>query len=87
MIKTVANWYEPHSDSVVEGADVPILWGFSINTNNTTKSPRYYDQRQKKVCTLIDMSVPSDKNISVKVIEKLSKYKDPEMEIEKKCGT
>lgn len=29
------------------------------------------------------MSVPSDKNIIVKVIEKLSKYKDPEMEIAK----
>ena len=32
-------------------------------------------------CKLIDMVVPSDKNTSVKVIEKLSKYKDLETEV------
>ena len=34
-------------------------------------------------CLLIDMSVPIDKNVSAKVFEKLSKYKDLEIEIEK----
>ena len=32
-------------------------------------------------CKLIDMMVPSDRNTSVKVIEKLSKYKDLEIEV------
>ena len=35
------------------------------------------------VCYLIDMSVPSDKNVSSKTFEKLSKYKDLEIEIGK----
>ena len=35
---------------------------------------------------LIDMAIPSDRNISVKVAEKLSKYKDLEIEITKMWG-
>ena len=34
-------------------------------------------------CQLIDMSVPSDSNISVKEFEKLGKYKDLEFYIAK----
>ena len=33
-----------------------------------------------RCCKLIDVSVPSDRNTSTKVIEKLSKYKDLEIE-------
>ena len=35
---------------------------------------------------LIDMAIPSDRNTSVKVAEKLSKYKDLEIEITKMWG-
>ena len=35
------------------------------------------------MCQLIDISVPSDSNISDKEFEKLSKYKDLEIEIAK----
>ena len=40
-------------------------------------------------CQIIDMAVPSDRNTSVKVVEKLSKYKDLETEIARmwKMGT
>ena len=34
-----------------------------------------------RCCKLIDVSVPADRNTSTKVIEKLSKYKDLEIEI------
>ena len=36
-----------------------------------------------RCCKLIDVSVPSDQNISTKVTEKISKYKDLEIEITK----
>ena len=36
-----------------------------------------------KTCSLIDMSVPSDTNVSLKIFEKLSKYKDLEIEVTK----
>ena len=32
-------------------------------------------------CKLIDMTVPSDRNITLKEIEKKSKYKDLELEM------
>ena len=39
-----------------------------------------------KTCKLIDMAVPSDRNTSVKVTEKLSKYKDLELETSRMWG-
>ena len=39
---------------------------------------------KRKTCLLIDMSVPTDNNISVKEYDKISKFKDLEIEIEKK---
>ena len=39
--------------------------------------------KQEKLYMLIDMAVPSDRNTSVKVAEKLSKYKDLETGIKK----
>ena len=41
---------------------------------------------QEKSCLLIDMSIPTEKNTSVKVTEKLSKYKNLEIEIERMWG-
>ena len=38
------------------------------------------NKRENK-CILIDLAIPSDKNTSIKVSEKLSKYKDLEIEI------
>ena len=40
-------------------------------------------RKQNKKCQLIDMSVPSHSNISAKESEKLSKYKDLEIELAK----
>ena len=42
--------------------------------------------KQEKSCLLIDMSVPTEKNTSVKVTEKLSKYKDLEIEMKRMRG-
>ena len=42
--------------------------------------------KQEKGCLLIDMSIPTEKNTSVKLTEKLSKYKDLEIEIERMWG-
>ena len=42
--------------------------------------------KREKGCLLIDMSIPTEKNTSNKVTEKLWKYKDLEIEIERKWG-
>ena len=40
------------------------------------------DKKERK-CIMIDMSIPSDRNGSIKEVEKLSKYKDLEIEVTK----
>ena len=65
---------------------ISILWDFPVHTDRTIQANRpdiIIKDRKNKVCVLIDMSVPTDKNISVKVFDKLSKYKDLEIEIQK----
>ena len=80
------NWYEHHPDPVTESHQVTILWDFPIQTDRTIKANRpdivIKDLGAKK-CTLIDMTVPADHNIAPKEYEKLSKYKDLEIEIGK----
>ena len=39
-----------------------------------------------RIIIIIDTSIPTEKNTSVKIIEKLSKYKDLEIEIERMWG-
>jgi hypothetical protein len=43
--------------------------------------------KSTKECILIDMAIPSERNTSVKVTEKLSIYKDLEIEINRMWGT
>ena len=40
------------------------------------------DKKERK-CIKIDMSIPFDRNLSIKKVEKLSKYKDLEIEVTK----
>ena len=81
-----AHWYEHHPPAVVEQGNVNVLWDFPINTDRTIKANRpdiIVKDRLEKTCLLIDMRVPSDRIIAVKEFDKLSKYKDLEIEIQK----
>ncbi|XP_063601678.1 uncharacterized protein LOC134777753 [Penaeus indicus] len=85
-IKTHSNWYEHHPEPVTEGETVTILWDFSIHTDRTIQANRpdiVIKDKKNNLCFLIDMIVPSDRNVSAKTFEKLAKYKDLEIEIEK----
>ena len=55
-------------------------------TINANKPDIIIKDKQEKICMLIDKAVPSDRNSSIKVAEKLSKYKDLEIEITKMWG-
>ena len=85
-INTPSNWYEHHPQPVTEGKVVTILWDFEIHTDREIKANRpdiVIKDKQQNACFLIDISVPSDRNISAKLFEKLGKYKDLEIEIGK----
>ena len=85
-IDVSTNWYEHNPQPVTEGDNVTILWNFTIHTDRTIKANRpdiTIKDKKEKTCLLIDMAVPMDGNISNKVLEKLSKYLDLEIEIGK----
>ena len=85
-VSTKKNWYEHHPKPITDCPNFMILWDFQIQTNRTIQANRpdiVVKDFLNNVCYLIDMSVPSDKNDSAKTFEKLSKYKDLEIEIGK----
>ena len=86
QIPTEEKWYKHKPDPVTEGQNATILWDFGINTDRTVRANRpdiVIKDYNRRTCLLIDMSVPSDRNLSGKELEKLSKYKDLEIEIQK----
>ena len=62
------------------------MWDYSVHTDKTITANRpdiIIKDTSKKTCLLLDISIPSDRNTSLKIYEKISKYKDLEIEIEK----
>ncbi|XP_067053528.1 uncharacterized protein [Acropora muricata] len=85
-INVEEKWYEHEPQTVTERDNISVLWDMSIQTDREIKanSPDIaIKDKQEKSYLLIDMSIPTEKNTSVKVTEKLSKYKDLEIEIER----
>ena len=88
-IKTTDKWYEHEPPTVTENNDITILWDMPIHTDREIKANRpdiVIKNRNENTCLLIDMSIPSDLNTSINVSEKLSKYKDLEIEINRMWG-
>ena len=77
-------WYEHKPETVVENEQAIILWNMPIHTDGEIRANKpdiVIRDHTNQRCWIIDMKVPSDRNTSVKVVEKLSKYKDLELEI------
>ena len=74
---------------VRESKDATILWNMKIHTDHeiaANKPDIVIKDHKTKKCKLIYMALPSDRNTSVKVIEKLLKYKDLEIEVTRMWG-
>ena len=56
---------------------------YSNREKNSNKPDIVVKNNKRNTCFLIDVSVSTDNNISVKEYNKISKYKDLEIEIEK----
>ena len=65
--------------------NLTIMWDMPVNTNRTITANRpgiIVKDSVNSTCKLIDMTVSSDRNIALKEIEKKSKFKDLEVEIQ-----
>ena len=79
-------WYEHEPKTVTENDSVTILWDMPIHTDRTIAANRLdivLKNKKDKTCLLIDMTTPLDTNTLVKTTEKLTKYKDLEIEVER----
>ena len=89
QLPTAEKWYEHQPQTVTENNNITVLWDMPINTDREIKANRpdiIIKNREDKTCFMIDMTVPSERNVSIKELEKLSKYKDLEIEITRMWG-
>ena len=88
-IEVKERWYEHEPKTVTENDSVTILWDMPIHTDRTIAANRpdiVLKNKKDKTCLLIDMTTPLDTNTLVKTTEKLTKYKDLEIEVERMLG-
>ena len=74
---------------MTENQTATILWDIPIQTDKEIKANRpdiVVKDKKERTCLFIDMSIPTERNTSLKTMEKLTKYKDLEIEIEKMWG-
>ena len=67
-------------------SNILIIWDMPVNTDRTITANRpeiVIKDSMNSTSKPIDMAVPSDRNIALKEMEKKSKYKDLELEIQK----
>ena len=86
-IEVCSEWFKHKPESVVEKGKTVIMWDHSLITEKKVGANRpdiTIHDREANVAILIDSSVPHDTNIVEKTAEKLTKYRDLEIEL-KKC--
>lgn len=83
-------WYDHEPQPVINTQDCTIMWDHSIRTDRTIGANRpdiVLHNRAKKTCLLIDVAIPDDQNITLKEAEKISKYKDLQIEVQRMWNT
>ena len=88
-IKVTDKYYEHEPKTVTENNEATILWDMPIQTDREIKANRpdiVVKDKNQRICQLLEISVPTERNTSIKTTEKLSKYKDLEIEIKKMWG-
>ena len=87
-IEITDKWYEHAPETVIHNNDnnITIMWDMPVNTDRTITANRpdiIVKDSVNSTCKLVDMTVPSDRNIALKETEKKCKYKDLELEIQR----
>ena len=88
-IEVKERWYEHEPKTVNENDSVAIVWDMPILIDRTIAANRpdiVLKNKENKTCLVIDITIPLDTNTSVKTTEKLIKYKDFEIEVERMWG-
>ena len=84
--KIKKKWYKHTAEQVVEGKHVVVLWDFAVHTDRKVDVNRpdiVIKDFKERTYIMLDVTVPVDKNISLKEFDKLSKYKKLEIKVTK----
>ena len=78
--------------SVLENDTHELRWDFDVQTNHLISATRpdiiiINKKKKKKICKIIDLTVPAEHRIKLKEYEKKDKYLDPARELKKTYGT
>ena len=79
-------WYNHNPETVISSGQVTLIWDMQIHTDKEIKANKpdiIIKDHANNTCQLINMTIPSDINVSIKEVEKFSKYEDLEIEISK----
>jgi hypothetical protein len=84
----IINWYEHVLKSIAtrQGGKVTILWNQQVQTDraiSNNKSDIIIRDNEKRTCMLIDVAISGDRNVIKKETEKILKYKDLTIEIQR----
>jgi hypothetical protein len=82
------HWYEhvPKSVETSRGGKVTILWNQQVQTDRTipnNKPDIVIRDNEKGTCMLIDVAVPGDRNVIKNEADKILKYEDLTIEIQR----
>ena len=76
-------WYNHNPETVVGNDQATLTWDMQVHTDKKIKASKSHiiiKYHIDNTCQLVDMIIPSDRNMSINEVEKFSKYKDLEVE-------
>ena len=85
-IETTTQAWLHKPNAVTEANEVKILWDFEIRTDHVIPARRpeiVVLGKNNRTVHIIDLAVPADGNIEEKELEKIQKYQDLRLEIQK----
>ena len=65
-------WYNHSPETVVSNDQVTLIWDMQVHTDKEIKANKpdtIIKDHINSTCQLIDMTIPSDRNVSIKEVE------------------
>jgi hypothetical protein len=85
-IERTENWYSHIPKPVCQHGDITVLWNQGIQTDREVLANRpdmIIKNMKDKICLLIDVAIPSDRNVIQTKPKKKLKYKNLSTEIQR----
>ena len=84
------NWYDHRAEDVLENDDVKLLWDFNIRTDRVIEARRpdiVLIDKKNKEAFVVDVAIPGDFRVKDKELEKMEKYQDLIIEVQRMWDT